>query len=142
MRAAAWRALCLGGLLALEGHAAQPQRWSQGRSAHFRFFTDGQEQATRTRARSFEILYEILKVITPDLRRGRAPAPSPWPSNVYLFETEKGLKPYHTQRSIHGFSVKHLDGDYIATRTGRARNAFSAPLRITRTPSTGTCAPT
>jgi len=120
-----FRALSLGAMVALGAPAALPpekQKWYEGRSAHFLFVTDGTEKETLARARSFEILHEILRIISPDLRRGRAQTGPKLPSFVYLFSSAEEFQSYSAMTGIDGYFAAHLDGNYIAMDSSTERS--------------------
>ncbi|MBK8794593.1 MAG: hypothetical protein IPN59_16090 [Holophaga sp.] len=100
----------------------EKQKWFQGRSAHFYFVTDGSEKETLELARSFEILQEILKIISPDLQKSRIQVRQQLPSYIYLFSSANGFKSYCEKPGIDGFFVIHMDGYYIAMESSTSQS--------------------
>ena len=66
-----------------------------------------------------ETFYEILKVLSPDLRRKKIQVVPSQPSYVYLFSSDKTFQAYSDLTGIDGFFISHPDGNYIALEASR-----------------------
>lgn len=121
-RRAGFCAFGLAFLTLMAGPAELPpekEKWFEARSAHFSFVTDGGEREVLEQSRSLETLYEVLKVISPDLQKRKFQPRVQMPSHVYMFSSDKEFTSYSQLRGIEGFFVTHPDGYYMSVASGR-----------------------
>jgi len=94
--------------------AAEQRDWIEGRSAHFRIFSDGRPATAQILAHDLETLHTILGMFIPQRKESSPSNQVSHPAYVYVFKDQTSLLPFAASPDCQGFFSSAQEGNYLA----------------------------
>jgi tetratricopeptide (TPR) repeat protein len=91
---------------------AEKRDWIEGKSAHFRYFSDGRHATAKLLAEDLEALHATMVSTLPGFHKGKQK--EPLPTYVYLFKDASSFEAFSMDPRAQGFYARGQEGDYLA----------------------------